>query len=191
MNNLATVLNNQGKYEEVEAMQRQTPALKEKVLGKKHPSTLATMNNLAVVLNNQGKDKEAEAMQRQTLALKEKALSKEHPDTLLSVYCLVHSLAKRDSFVEATTLYQRAYEGYSVVFRDDHPTVRACRRHYLEMLQRKEKSKLILTSNASRTVPSNKKLVSEDRSEGSQIHRTSRLSRGLAKLRIRALKHKK
>jgi hypothetical protein len=69
------------------------------------------MNNLAVVLNNQGKYKEAEAMERQTLELKEKVLSKEHPDILLSVYCLVHSLAKRDSFVEATTLYLLVSQG--------------------------------------------------------------------------------
>jgi hypothetical protein len=73
------------------------------------------MNNLAVVLNNQGKYREVEAMERQTLALKEKVLSKEHPDMLLRICCLVHSLAKRDSFVEATTLYQRACEGYSSV----------------------------------------------------------------------------
>ena len=130
-------------------------------------------------------------MHRQTLALREKVLGKEHPDTLLSVYSLAHSLAKRDYFVEATTLYQRACEGYRVAFRDDHPTIHACRRHYLEMLQRKEQSVLISTSEVSRTVPGNKKSVSEDGSAGSQMHGTSRLSRGLAKLRIRALRHEK
>jgi tetratricopeptide (TPR) repeat protein len=191
MNEVGLALNSQGKYEEAETMHRQTLALKEKVLGKEHPSTLASMNNLAGVLDCQGKYEEAETMYRQTLVLREKVLSKEHPDTLLSVYYLAHLLAKRDSFVEATALYQRACEGYSVVFRDDHPTARACRRHYLEMLQRKEQSELISTSEASRTVPSNKKSVSEDGSGGSQMHRTSRQSRGLAKLRIRALKHEK
>ena len=94
-------------------------------------------------------------MHRQTLAMCEEVLDKEHPDTLLSVYCLAHSLAKQNSFVEATTLYQRACDGYSVVFKDDHPIVRACRRHYLDMLQRKEQSELILRSEASRTVPRN------------------------------------
>src|SRR5882757_7950127 len=68
MNNLALVLDSQGKYEAAEAMHRQTLATKEKVLGKQHPSTLTSMNNLALVLDSQGKYEAAEAMHRQTLA---------------------------------------------------------------------------------------------------------------------------
>ena len=47
MNNLALLLNKQGKYEEAEAMHRQKLGLSEKVLGKEHPNTLTSMNNLA------------------------------------------------------------------------------------------------------------------------------------------------
>lgn len=97
---------------------------------------------MAEVLDNQDKYKEAETMYKQTLALKEKVLSKKHPGTLLSVYCLAYFLAEQGLYVEATTLYQRAYKGYSTVLRDDHPTAPACWRHYLEMLQRKEQSEL-------------------------------------------------
>ena len=67
MNNLAAVLNSQGKYEEAEQMHRQTLQLKEKVLGKEHPSTLTSINNLAAVLNSQGKYEEAEQIHRQAL----------------------------------------------------------------------------------------------------------------------------
>jgi len=35
-------------------MHRQTLQLKEKVLGKEHPSTLDSMNNLALVLSSRG-----------------------------------------------------------------------------------------------------------------------------------------
>jgi Tetratricopeptide repeat len=52
-----------GKYEEAEQMHRQELELTEKVLGKEHPDTLASMNNLALVLHNQGKYEEAEQMQ--------------------------------------------------------------------------------------------------------------------------------
>ena len=52
MNNLALVLNRQGKYEEAEAMHRQTLAMYEKVLGREHPDTLSSMNTLAGVLNS-------------------------------------------------------------------------------------------------------------------------------------------
>jgi prophage maintenance system killer protein len=56
------VLDSQGKYKEAEAMHQQTLQLKEKVLGKEHPSMLNSMNNLANVLYSQGKYKEAEVM---------------------------------------------------------------------------------------------------------------------------------
>jgi Flp pilus assembly protein TadD len=73
MNNLASVLDNQGKYKEAEAITRQTLAQREKVLGPEHPDTLTSMNNLASVLDNQGKYKEAKTMSRQTLAQRESA----------------------------------------------------------------------------------------------------------------------
>src|SRR5271156_5659220 len=43
MNNLAEVLNRQGKYEEAKEMHRQALRLKETVLGKEYPSTLTGM----------------------------------------------------------------------------------------------------------------------------------------------------
>ena len=73
---LATVLSDQGKYEEAEVMHRQALALTEKVVGKEHPSTLTSMNNLAGVLIRQGKYKEAEQIHRQVLILGEKVLGR-------------------------------------------------------------------------------------------------------------------
>jgi len=64
MNNLALVLDSQGKYEAAEEMQRQAIELKEKVLGPEHPDTLASMDNLTLVLDSQGKYEAAEEMQR-------------------------------------------------------------------------------------------------------------------------------
>lgn len=61
MNNLAGVLSSQGDYAAAEAMHRQTLLLRERVLGKEHPSTLTSMNNLAYVLDKQEKHGEAEA----------------------------------------------------------------------------------------------------------------------------------
>jgi tetratricopeptide (TPR) repeat protein len=53
MNNLAGVLDRQGKYEEAEAMHRQTLATSEKVLGREHPSTLTSVYCLAHLLAKQ------------------------------------------------------------------------------------------------------------------------------------------
>jgi tetratricopeptide (TPR) repeat protein len=85
MMNPASSLDQQGKYAEAEAMNRQTLQLQETVLGKDHPDTLMSMMNLASSLHQQGKYAEAEAMNRQTLHLQETVLGKDHPDTLMSM----------------------------------------------------------------------------------------------------------
>ncbi|KAK8024402.1 hypothetical protein PG993_012468 [Apiospora rasikravindrae] len=74
-----------GSYAEAEKMHRQTLGLRETVLGREHPDTLASMNNLAESLRQQGKYPEAEKMHRQTLGLMETVLGREHPDTLMSM----------------------------------------------------------------------------------------------------------
>ncbi|KAK1838138.1 TPR domain protein (kinesin light chain) [Colletotrichum chrysophilum] len=55
VNNLASVLQYQGKYEEAEQMNRQALDGYEKVLGKEHPNTLTSVDNLASVLRYQAK----------------------------------------------------------------------------------------------------------------------------------------
>ncbi|KAL5891148.1 hypothetical protein ACKVWM_002172 [Pyricularia oryzae] len=107
MNNLALVLDNQGKYEEAEQMHRKTLALYKKVLGPENPSTLTSMNNLASVLDSQGKYEEAEQMHRKTLALREKVLGPENPSTLTSMNNLAFVLDSQGKYDEAKHLYQR------------------------------------------------------------------------------------
>jgi hypothetical protein len=59
MNNLASVLNSQGKYVQSG----------EELLGPKHSSTLTSMSNLAGILANQGRNEEAEEMHPRALEL--------------------------------------------------------------------------------------------------------------------------
>lgn len=54
MNNLALVLNGQGKYKEAEEVNRWTLELKEMVLGREHLDTLMSIHNLVTVLGRQG-----------------------------------------------------------------------------------------------------------------------------------------
>jgi Flp pilus assembly protein TadD len=60
--NLAAVLNKQGRHEEAGALDRQTLKLRENPLGNQHPDTLRSVSNLAAILNNQGKYEEAEKL---------------------------------------------------------------------------------------------------------------------------------
>jgi len=54
MSNLASVLQDQGKYEEAEQMNRRALEGREKALGKENSDTLTSVNNLALVLQDQG-----------------------------------------------------------------------------------------------------------------------------------------
>jgi tetratricopeptide (TPR) repeat protein len=111
----------EGKYEEAEAMHRQTLARYEKVLGREHPNTLGSMNNLAGVLNSQGKYEEAEAMNRQTLARSEKVLGHEHPDTLTSMNNLAGVLNRQGKYEEAEAMHRQTLARSEKVLGHEHP----------------------------------------------------------------------
>jgi tetratricopeptide (TPR) repeat protein len=83
MNNLATVLRDQGKYEQAEEMHRQVLGLRETVLGKEHPDTLTSMYNLAMVLRDQGQYEQAEEMLRTTSHVQHNALHTNLPQAII------------------------------------------------------------------------------------------------------------
>ena len=64
MNNMALVLDYQGKYDEAERMHRQVLDIRQRVQVPEHPDRLTSMGNLALVLDNQGKYDEAERIHR-------------------------------------------------------------------------------------------------------------------------------
>jgi tetratricopeptide (TPR) repeat protein len=110
-----------GKYKEAEEMDRQALQLKETVLGKEHPDTLASMNNLANSLCQQGKYAEAEKIHRQTLQLKEILLGKEHPDTLMSMNNLAESLRQQGKYIEAEGIHWQTLQLKETVLGKEHP----------------------------------------------------------------------
>jgi tetratricopeptide (TPR) repeat protein len=65
MYNVARALEDQGKYDEAEAMHRETLALSKKLFGDEHPKTLRSMYNVARALHKQEKYTEAETIYRQ------------------------------------------------------------------------------------------------------------------------------
>ena len=83
-NNLAVLLQDQGKFFEAEPWFRHTLEGKERGLGKWHPSTLVTADNLAFCLKDQGKMAEAEPVYRFTIKARATTLGQDHPETLLT-----------------------------------------------------------------------------------------------------------
>ena len=86
-NNLATVLQGQGKWQEAEEMYRDVLEVRCQVLGKSHAETLSTKHNLATVLQGQGKWQEAEKMHREVLEVMCQVHGEKHPDTLKPCQC--------------------------------------------------------------------------------------------------------
>jgi len=95
--------------------------IREKVLGKEHPSTATSLNNLAVLYNNKGDYDEAEPLYRRALSIYEKVLCMEHPDTATSLNNLALLLDSKGDYDEAEPLYRRALSIYEKVLGKEHP----------------------------------------------------------------------
>lgn len=75
------MLNRQGKYEEAEAMHRQTLATREKVLGREHPDTLTSVYCLADLLAKQHMFNESLALYERACDGYSRVLGEHHPTT--------------------------------------------------------------------------------------------------------------
>jgi len=90
--NLANALLGQGITAEAEVICRKTLAVRRRLLGPEHPSTLDTLTHLAMNLGVQGKPAESETMCREVYAAKQRTLGPEHPATLNSAGGLATAL---------------------------------------------------------------------------------------------------
>ena len=81
MNNLASVLSSQSKYEEAEEIHGQALALRERVLGKEHPDTLTSVYCLVYLLHQKKRYKDAEVFYDRVYAGYRKTLGEKHPTT--------------------------------------------------------------------------------------------------------------
>ena len=77
-NNLANLLNDQGKYAESAQLFERTYKAQEQVLGKNHPDTLLSLGNLASVHKSLGHYKEAETLFKRGLEASERVLGRNH-----------------------------------------------------------------------------------------------------------------
>src|SRR5436305_1300206 len=79
LDNLATLYQYQGKYDEAEPLFQRSLTIREKVLGPDHPDAAESLNNLALLYQDQGKYDEAEPLYQRALAIYEKVLGPDHP----------------------------------------------------------------------------------------------------------------
>jgi hypothetical protein len=68
LNNLAVLLHVQGRRSEAEPLYLRALAIRERVLGPGHPSTLGTLASLAALYDAEGRHDEAEALRVRAVA---------------------------------------------------------------------------------------------------------------------------
>jgi len=108
LNNLAALLDQQGKFTESEPLQRRALAILEKALGPLHPDTAATLTTLAVSLDRQNKIIESEQVYLRAVEVSRNA---GNPRTLLlNTSRLGFALAKRGRYREALPYYREAID---------------------------------------------------------------------------------
>src|SRR5262249_8583320 len=81
-NNLAGLLQDQGKYDQAEPLYRRAIETRERVLGKDHPDVATSYNDLALLLAGQGMYEQAQPLLRRAMEIFQTKLGLDHAHTL-------------------------------------------------------------------------------------------------------------
>jgi serine/threonine protein kinase len=121
VNELALLLQDQGKLSDAEPLWRQNLQMRQRVQGPEHHDTLGAVNNLANLLQAQGKLAAAEPLLRQNLEAFQRVRGPDHPDTLNAVNSLAYLLQQQGKLAEAEPLFRQNVEARRRVHGPDHP----------------------------------------------------------------------
>ena len=138
-NNLATVLQEQGKWQEAEEMHREVLEARRQVLGESHADTLGSRNNLANVLKAQGKWQEAEEMHREVLEAMRQLLGQSHANTLISKNNLATVLQEQGKWQEAEEMHREVLEARRQVLGESHADTLGSKHNLANVLQKQGK----------------------------------------------------
>jgi tetratricopeptide (TPR) repeat protein len=121
LNNLASLLQNQGALAEARPLYERALAIREKQLGPEHPDTAWSLNGLGWLLHSQGALAEARPLLERALAIREKQLGPEHPHTAASLSNLASLLQNQGVPGEARPLIERALAIREKQLGPEHP----------------------------------------------------------------------
>ncbi|CAB1118953.1 unnamed protein product [Ectocarpus sp. CCAP 1310/34] len=136
----------QGKHAEAEPLYERSQAIREKVLGPKHPDVAEVLNNRATLLKSQGIREEvlgthhpavatalnnragllsvlAETLYASALEIWEKVLGPEHPNVATANSNRAAVLGHQGSYAEAARLFERSQIIHEKVLGPEHPKV--------------------------------------------------------------------
>jgi len=107
-NDLALVLDSEGKHEEAERLLRDVLSVYRKTYGTDHPQTMAVENNLAAVLRDERKFGAAEPLYREVLDYRLRILPPQSPGTAFTLYGLGRVLLGQGKLQDAAGYLERA-----------------------------------------------------------------------------------
>jgi tetratricopeptide (TPR) repeat protein len=119
--NIGVYFHHIGRYAEARPLLERALAVREKVLGPKHPDTATSLNNLAASLSDQGDYAGARTLHERALANQEEVLGREHPNTAISLSNLAVVLQAHGDYAGARPLLERALAIREKVLGPEHP----------------------------------------------------------------------
>ena len=125
-----------GRYEEAEALLRETLRIVEKTMGKAHPSYGVSLHNLAGVLENQGRYEDAEGLLRESLSIDEKTLGSAHPSYGASLHSLAGVLEQQGRYEESEGLLRESLSILEKTLGKAHPNYGASLHSLARVLER-------------------------------------------------------
>jgi hypothetical protein len=110
-----------GDYQGARAQEERVLDTQRRLLGERHPDTLASMSNLADTLRELGDLAVARALNEQALASLRMVLGDEHPGTLTSMNNLALTLDRMGDLTGARALHEQTLTIQRRVLGDEHP----------------------------------------------------------------------
>ncbi|MFZ4736006.1 MAG: tetratricopeptide repeat protein [Bradymonadia bacterium] len=111
-----------GRYEEAEALLRETLSIVEKTQGKAHPDYGTSLHNLAGVLEKLGRYEEAEVLLRESLSIDDKTLGSAHPSYGASLHSLAGVLEQQGRYEESEGLLRESLSIKEKTLGSAHPS---------------------------------------------------------------------
>ena len=110
-----------GLYPKAETLIMPALDLRRRILGPRHPDTLATMSGLAAVLTYEGRYAEAEKLVSNALTLQRRNPGRDHPDTLSSMNRLAAVYSYTGRLQEAEKIFRETIDLRRRVLGPEHP----------------------------------------------------------------------
>jgi len=121
LNNLALVVEAQGRYAEAEGLYRVALEIDRATIGEGHPDYAIDLNNLAGVVRAQGRSAEAEGLYREALEITREAIGEGHPSYAIRLNNLAGVVQAQGRYEQAEGLYREALEIGRATIGEGHP----------------------------------------------------------------------